>query len=245
MRKLLLGCGIVLLLLVGVFGFMTWKAFQGFQSMFSELASIQENLSATNRRFPFTPPEDGLIAQERFDKWMAVRLPVAKAANAALAELQKQKPGLEIFAKLRDVLARPGNALISSLNKNQMSSAEYRYIAGQMIGALESGDGRARAEAKPLVRAYDQLKNSAFESMQQSQLSLSNLALPVTSGQIRHNMDLMLAREQDMIDSMSALVADAIVGDMTKRSTTTQPTTPATRATTAPATMPASAAIAE
>src|SRR5687768_12218696 len=86
MRKVLIGCGAVLVILMLVFAGFAWWGVNKFKDMRGKIETAQKTLAQTDQKFPFTPPADGLVKQERFAEWLKT-----------LGGIQAQEKRMEMF----------------------------------------------------------------------------------------------------------------------------------------------------
>jgi len=221
MRKLLIGCGVVLVIFVAVFGYFSYRAFKGVASMVGQMQNLGAQLQATNAQYPFTAPQDGLIGQERFEDWLAVRREVVEVSSALMKEMEGVRNIGSAFSRVSDVLVRPGEALLAALANHQMSADEYLYVTGQVFGTLEDPDIVNRPEAQSLVSAFDRMRQ---ESVQVStNQSAPSLAQQVSTTQAQNVLQLMLGHEEQVVDVLTVSLGDVVLQQLLTMGAATTP----------------------
>lgn len=81
MKKVLMGCGVLILIVFVIFGFLVYQGVKMGKSFASGMEETKKQYSALNSRHPFTAPADGIVTQEQMLRWIAVR-------DASLAPVQ-------------------------------------------------------------------------------------------------------------------------------------------------------------
>lgn len=240
MRGLLIGCGVILLIGVILAGYFGYRAVKAVRGIATAAAQIQSDLAATNQDFPFAPPADGLVDEERFGVWMEARRDLAAASDELLGRFEEGNNVWAMMGSMGDLFTKPGEAMVQALNSARMSVAEYQFIAGQVYGTLDNGDVRAMPEAEALVSAYDGFIERQSAAVQNNSEGLPDLSAPVTSAQAAHMIDLILAHEDAMLETITAYFAEAMALQMS--AAITAPRAPAAASPTpAPASAPATA----
>jgi hypothetical protein len=158
--KIAIGCGVVLLLtgvavVAGVVGLGYWA-----KGKVEEVAGESEKIEALHRQAnanPFTPPADGVIAEDRLLKFLAVRKQVSASYDKHRDRLEAMKGKKE--ADFGDV--RAGFAILNELRlasaqalaDHRMSEAEYQFMVEQVyksMWASEVAKSRPSPGASPL-----------------------------------------------------------------------------------------------
>lgn len=175
MKKLAIGCGVVVLALgaivvgVGYYGFLKVR---GTVTQFAELAKLPEIEREVRVKAPFTPPASGDLTASQLDRLMQVQKRVRDrlGENAAAFERtykslgeKKEATAADLPALLsayRDLAAMWIDAKrtqVAALNDAGLSLAEYRWIrssAYQAIGApfVDVDFARIASDAKAGVQ---------------------------------------------------------------------------------------------
>ena len=157
------GCLITILVIIGliVLMFVGCVGYVGYQgSKFAdELGEGLTEVQATDEAFPFTAPEDGLLVEDRFETFLAIRAASIQTLDKTLAELRQiegQEPDGFFDAIETAFGAIKGMAtafqsvpkeLARELRANEMGLSEFVWAAevlhGTLAGADRSGDPRA------------------------------------------------------------------------------------------------------
>ena len=163
--KIALGCVFAALLAAGVvvvavFGVAWWgigKAKEVTQQFETDQKGVEEALEKANAN-PFTPPEDGVVQEDRLVRFLAVRKQIhdnVYLKHKAMIEAQanKEKADLSALAKLPFIIAELHAAKARALAAQGMSEDEFnwhfRTVYGNLVldGMARSGDGTTVAEA--------------------------------------------------------------------------------------------------
>ena len=157
MKKLAIGCGIVLVLAlialgVGVF-WVAHKA-QTVIAGISELKNIPDLDKQIRNTTVFTPPASGELSPEQVSRYVAVREQVRQQLGVRTKELDAQYKALserldkhqqtaldipqmiEAYKDLAALYVLGKRAQVDALNDKNLSLSEYRWIQQQAYGAL-------------------------------------------------------------------------------------------------------------
>jgi len=157
MKKLAIGCGIVLVILLvgGAVG--TWWVFNRAKSAiqsFTELGKVPDIERQVRNTAAFTPPESSQITSEELAKYLKVqdqvrqtlgeRFKVLSDKHKALIErLDKQQHSaldlpelIETYKDLAGLYVKGKQAQADALNANGFSLSEYRWIQQQAYAAI-------------------------------------------------------------------------------------------------------------
>lgn len=138
MKKILFGCGallVLLILLIGV-GFMVIR--KTFRQVRAGMEEAQSQLAATDRDYAFKAPADGKLDEARLTVWIKVREALKAGDQARFASLSQ---GSSISARIRgftELMPDTMKELATALRENKMSVKEYAWTSEQVSGALKS-----------------------------------------------------------------------------------------------------------
>jgi len=213
-KKFLIGCGVVVVLIVGVAvigGVFVFRQFKGVGERFKNLAVQVE---AIDRQFPFTPPADRLLKEDRLVVWLGV-LKQHRQDGDQFGKPDPRQGGFKMAQAMMTAFPRLGEQLTQHLKAVAMSMEEYRWILGQVVGTLHSGDAQADASLKPMVSVIEsQAVTPQGDRRMDNQLAM--LAAPVTSQQITHNVQLLKKHEKEFLAAGSAISMDGMLMGMTQ-----------------------------
>ena len=154
MKKLAIGCLVIILLggaaVAGVTYFLYRKAQATFAefSRFKEVPDLERQVKAQG---PYTPPSSGELTEAQIERLVRVQTHVRERLGVRFAEMekkyktlaQKENPTLsdmpEILAAYRDVAAAWLDAKrgqVEALNANRLSLEEYKWIRDRAYQAL-------------------------------------------------------------------------------------------------------------
>lgn len=166
MRKLLIGCGALALLLfclvVGVGIFITVKV-KGYTD---SLAQVKTAYQATNQAYPFTPPDPPEMDEGRFKKYLAVRAALATTLEGEIDAIHQMedamksdkgfKPGT-FFSTMKTMAGLPkrlGTAHIAALEEQGMSVDEYVWHSKIVVGTIVKAGKEGEEVAATLSETY-------------------------------------------------------------------------------------------
>jgi hypothetical protein len=189
--KIALGCALAVVLVGGaaivMLGGLAWwgmgKAKQVAEDLEAGQKGVDEALAKANAN-PFTPPEDGVVQEDRLVRFLAVRKRIhdevyLKHKDMIEAQANKEKPDLSALAKLPFIINELHGAKARALADQGMSESEFNWLLRTVYGNLvldgmaRSGDGTTVAEAD---RAS--LKAMAEQAEQAAAAAEANPALP-------------------------------------------------------------------
>ncbi|MFC1736771.1 hypothetical protein ACFL1X_11690 [Candidatus Hydrogenedentota bacterium] len=211
MKKFLIGCGVILLVLLVIVGLVSWKLYQLATETLQEAAEIAKEGQTLDKDFPFTPEQGQLLTAERLDAWLETRNKLA--IRFSQVEDSLKDGGIGVILKFREELFEVVSEHIAALRTVSMSVDEYMWITAQVLGALNSGDGRSKPEMKELVKAVDDLEKNQQRGLQTQNIRL--MAAPVTAEQIANTCNLLAQRKEQFLSSIKAFFADIPVSEGT------------------------------
>jgi hypothetical protein len=163
--KIAIGCGVALVaagiaVSVLVVGGAYWAKGK-IEETAGEFKAEVERIDALQKKvdaYPYTPPSDGVIEEQRLLKFLNVRKSVYPIYETEFPEFQKIKgepEGLEavrVLGKTALVLKKLRVALLEGLAREEMSETEYRFLAGAVYktvasAAVEKSTGQSISEA--------------------------------------------------------------------------------------------------
>ncbi|RFF27438.1 MULTISPECIES: hypothetical protein [unclassified Wenzhouxiangella] len=158
MQKFLVGCLIVVVVLVGVGGTAgyfffikpAWEFAGGVQEFVQEYAELNEQVE---RQDGFSPPEDGSITNEQFQRFLVAQRDMRQAMEGELGDLEQRFESMqeqideeqrdanigELFTAyqgLGELLIEAKRVQVEALNRYNFSLQEYLYVRNQIYRAL-------------------------------------------------------------------------------------------------------------
>lgn len=160
MKKLAIGCGILLLLAAVAGGFAAyWVYNKGKQiyseasqyvSSFAELGRAAELDAQVTNQAAFTPPADGTLTQGQIDRFIKLQQETRTALGTRFDQIKARyerlstqaeggqpsvTEGLAALKELAGLVLDVKKIHVASLNAQQMSTAEYRWLRDQIYAA--------------------------------------------------------------------------------------------------------------
>lgn len=193
-----LGCGGFILLIlifiaagVGWFAYTAMEAGQQFQETYVQLG---ENYKGLGTQFPFTPPEDGVIPESRYEAFLQVRGDIAIAASEYFkrfeeigAKIGDQFENGGLFDKIRglgsikeiittgiNMIPELGNEHVQLLTQHEMSIQEYAWICEASIASLAKAQENNNAEADAIWTTYQNKLSEMQKNMNQQNWNQNN-----------------------------------------------------------------------
>jgi len=154
MKKLAIGCAIVLVVVtagivgVGYYGYMKVKSTV---SQFAELGQVVDIDKSVKIKTPFASPTSGELTQSQVDRLLRIQTHVRERLGAGAAEIEKKYHGrfdnkdanvtdlpalLSAYADLAKILVDAKKAQVEALNDAGLSLDEYRWIRRTSYRAL-------------------------------------------------------------------------------------------------------------
>lgn len=216
MKSFLIGCGVVaVVLIIAVVG-AGWWAVQTGKKMGKQMQATNEMLAAVERKFPFTPPANGLMDDGRLANWLQINKKTSAAGEAILDMQGNQGPQkMKAIGQALNQMMTAGQEQARLLEEGAMSPSEYLWIAGQVGGLLNSGDAQSDAAVVRVVKALEtqdsamRPKNSPRAQNQAG--ALRTVATPLTSPQIAQLVPLVKKYEQDFLKCPKAIVSNVFI----------------------------------
>ncbi len=154
MKKLAIGCAVVLVLFGIAAAGVTYYVYRQARSMvaqFAELSQVPEIERSVKVRGVYTPPTSGELTQSQLDRLLRIQTRVRERLGARAAEMEQKYKSLSdkkeatvadlptLIAAYRDLAAAwmdAKRAQVDALNEAGLSLEEYRWIREQAYRAL-------------------------------------------------------------------------------------------------------------
>jgi hypothetical protein len=157
MKKLAIGCGIVLIVAIVAGGIGAYYLLHKAQTMiagFTELKAIPDLDRQVRNRAAFTPPASGELSADQVARYVSVRQQVRQKMGERFKELDARYKALserihreqhsaldipemlEAYKDLAGLYMLGKHAQVDALNASNLSLAEYRWIQQQVYGAI-------------------------------------------------------------------------------------------------------------
>ena len=157
MKKIAIGCGIVLVVVAIAVGVGSWYAIHKVKETFAgfaDLAKVPDIEKGVTSTTPFSPPDSGEMTQAQVTRFLAVQDHVKQTLGTRYKELdakykalserinKKQDTALdfpEVVAAYRDLASmyvEAKRAQVDALNQNSFSLSEYKWVRKQAYLAV-------------------------------------------------------------------------------------------------------------
>lgn len=156
MKKLLLGCAVVAVLLVVVGGtagyFFVYRPAKQYMASFSQLQEVPKLNAGIRNKSAFTAPANGELTPDRVDRFMKAQEAVRTKMGARLEELDAKYKTLDrergegepphvadVMEALKDLgglIVDAKRAQVAALNEQGFSQAEYEWTRAAMYQAV-------------------------------------------------------------------------------------------------------------
>lgn len=158
MKKFAIGCFGVLVVLALVGGGIVWvkviKPGMEFAGGIAELGQEYQQLNdSIDNRSGYSPPEDGVLEERAFQRFLAAQRQMRNQLEGRLQELEQKYRALEeevdqrggqasigdmmgAYSDLTDLLIDAKRAQVDALNAQGFSLQEYNWVRGQTYRAL-------------------------------------------------------------------------------------------------------------
>jgi hypothetical protein len=157
MKKIAIGCGIVLVIVAIAVGVGSWYAIHKVKETFAgfaDLAKVPDIERSVSNTTPYSPPESGELTQAQVDRLLAVQTHVKQTLGARYQELDGKYKALserinkhqdtaldfpQVVAAYRDLASmyvEAKRAQVDALNQNNFSLSEYKWVRKQAYLAL-------------------------------------------------------------------------------------------------------------
>jgi hypothetical protein len=217
--KIALGCGLAAVLAAGaavvVVGGLAWwgigkakQATAGLEQMAADQEVAEKDLQKANAN-PFTPPEDGVVQEDRLVKFLAVRKKVhdevyLQHKDMIEAQAHKEKADLSALARLPVIIGELHAAKARGLAEQGMSETEWSWLFGTVYsnmildGMAKGGDGTSVAEAN-----RQGIRAAAEAAEQAAQAAEGNPSLPAEARQQLRDAATRAREEADRAAEMT------------------------------------------
>lgn len=213
MKNVLIGCGVVLLIVIIIGFYLCYHVIRFTKDVTVEMAEIEDQIVTLNMKNPFVPPDDSLIQSDRFGIWIALRLHLSDEVDQVNELFQDFS--IKAIPNIRQELFDIAKLMVSELDTLSMSPNEYIWIVRQVIGVLDSGDGRQNPELKSVIEAFDSLEKTGPHV--QSGKGFDEIGIPVTSRQIEKTIPILIQYRESLLQTVKVFYVDLILFPMMQK----------------------------
>ncbi len=237
-----LGCGGFLLLVfiiigagVGWVGYNAMQYGQQFQEMYTQ---INTQYTELNEEFPFSPPQDGLIPEERYTEFLQVRQELTAFSQEYVKQFEEisQKISqnfeggfMDMFAGISSIkqiidtavklFPEIGGKHVELLRQREMSKREYIWICRTTLGTLSKCQENNHTEGQQVWSQYEAQFHEVEKTMQEinsnnqqwnnQDFDFSNLREAVQSVDFKaENADLIVKNKDALLEPTNAPALD-------------------------------------
>lgn len=225
MKKIAIGCGLVLILVLGASAFGIWRVSQWAKDSapeFDEMAQRRTELLRTyGSEFDYLPPTDGAYDLARVDTYLEIREAISAEREELAARIQANidwgmenpDPGFfESMGRIGDAVRIIGSIAThatitdSLLLEREMGLGEYKhYHATLFWGWMEPESERARW-AEPLERLFADYDNDMAEAMLEMRDTVDEAASTLLRAHLENLVEASESAPSDSADAYLALI---------------------------------------
>jgi hypothetical protein len=211
MKKVLIGCGLAVLLVVIAIAVVIFLVVREAKIIAAEVETLGKAYVETNRQFPFSPGDEG-VAGDQLDRWFAVRRDLLPAVENFKNEMNSsdRKGALSTIGTMR----KQGGAFVAAhmdaLNANEMSADEYYWIARKVYTALGSGDALRDEELKEVLEALGPMGGSGGGP--RGNANAGALYSPMTGEEIAAALAAIKERRDAFLETRGVILPDFTIG---------------------------------
>lgn len=167
MKKLFIGCGIIVLVALGLLGYFGYQVWPDLMALKDANERFVQRLDDLDQQHAFDPDEPGPFDPERFAAVLDLRVDFRREFQERLGELerleqQEEKPGLlETVSASFQALREISETVPTYLEATGMGPTEFEYHVRLLWATLESvGAGLGGDELTPLRTRYADLREA-------------------------------------------------------------------------------------
>lgn len=211
MKKILIGCGVIVLL--GVIGICVavYGVYKIGKGVMEGMTEIRQKYAAVDAKYPFKMPADGLMTAEQMDKWLGVRMELVAPANELKVIFTGNPNRFGSVKKMFTLMKQLATDHAAALDKHQMSSGEYSWITGQVVGVLTSGDAKMNPKLKALIDEIEKFQAPNQQNRQSG--SLGMIAERLTTEHLAKLMPIVESRVDLLDRTKDVFMFDMFIGD--------------------------------
>lgn len=186
-----LGCGGCLgLVVIAIIIFTGVVAYQGYQfgkNIHETYLAVSENYHEVDQQFPFTPPEENVLKEDRFKAYLTIRGNMTNFATDYVNKFEEigkkieknfEAPGFfnkitgissitEIVKHAVNMAAEIGNHHVELLEEHKMSWKEYEWLTRQFLGTMAKAENNNNEEVAKLWETYLEKFDESREKMRE------------------------------------------------------------------------------
>lgn len=178
MKKVFIGCGIVVLIGLLAVGYLTYAVWPNASKFVQQWMAASDELNALDREYPFDPRAQTELDPARFEQMLDVRVQLADyfatftAQMEAMKQQQQNEGGPSFIGQLQrvfDQIAPVLTEVAARLREAKMSPQEFAFHTRVMWGVLARVDSNLAGEGlKDLHGRYTKFKED-YEALQRDE----------------------------------------------------------------------------
>lgn len=203
MKKILVGCLIVLVLAIAGLGVAGFYAFRWAQPMIQSTGDYLDRAREMSRladrianKSPYIPPENGELTQAQVDRFVAVQTRVRDELGARWSEIETKSAQIReksqenhreltfsevgaVFSDLTGIYMDARRAQVAALNIHKFSDGEYTWVRRRVYEAagVEIAGGIDLSKFEQLAREGAQKSRVTLPDMPKPQVPAANVKL--------------------------------------------------------------------
>lgn len=215
MKKILIGCGVIILL--GIIGLAVtcYGLYRVGKSMIDSATEIQAKYQAVDAKYSFSAPADGALTEAQIDKWIEIRKAVAAPSSEFRGLMSGKAEGFGAVKKMFSLMKQLATDHAAALDTNQMSSGEYVWITEQVLGVITSDEGKKNEKIKALADEIDRIERQGQASGQMASLSMMGATL--SKEQLTKMIPLVETRSDQIAQLKDVFALDAFIIDIIRQ----------------------------
>ncbi|MBI1292931.1 hypothetical protein GC173_17100 [bacterium] len=167
MKKVLIGCGIVFLLMVLVCSGVTIWGYLTVQSVGKNYQAAITRVDGVSKKLPYTPSPDGKLTEEQLERYFAMRDFITNdlksaplVAKIVEAQDKKTQPNIGMAEILSFAAKYPPelmNRTADEMEKRQMGPQEYYHTGRLIYATIEQGKATG---TEVMTEIYDKMETA-------------------------------------------------------------------------------------
>lgn len=203
MKKILIGCLIVLVIAMVGFGVAAFYAYRAMRPVIDNAATYLDKAREVTRlgeqiknRTPFEPPKNGELTQAQVERFVAVQTRVRSDLDGQWGDIEKKSAELkakadarsqdwslneftDVFSDIANVYLAGRKAQVNALNVQRFSEEEYEWVRRRVYEAagVELAGGMDLSKIEGLARETAGRQGVEIQSMKLPEVPEANIKL--------------------------------------------------------------------
>ncbi len=203
MKKLLIGCGVLIAILLGAVAFLAYQVVPAIQETAQQFEIAAEHLKELDQSHPFSTPPESAFSPERFISALELQETLFGAVLSRIGSLGQDRGLVETVLEGNDLVQDSLSDIVEGLTARSMGPTEFSWHSSIFWVSLKRiGAGFGPAALEPYSNCYQDL-DQQYEEHRAADSPSFNDNLPEVDSSISDAAIAIMATRLDLLDAIT------------------------------------------